>query len=243
MIIDSHAHLNFKAFDDDREEAISRCQNMKVINVGTQVETSKKAVEIANNYDNMYAAIGLHPIHAEDGFNPNDYRAMVNDKVVAIGEIGIDYFRDYGDFKKKQFEILGQQLELAKELNLPLIIHCRKAHKDLIEVLSKHSFSGVIHCFTGSLNDAKAYLEMGYHIGINGIMYKLNLDKVIKEIPLDRILTETDCPYLTPPMAPSERNEPPYTKYILDDLAKIKEVSSQELEGIVEENTKNLFGI
>ena len=246
MIIDSHAHLNFEAFNDDLDEVINRCnrEDITVINVGSQYDTSKRAIEIAEKYDNMYAAIGLHPIHAENGFNAADFLELAkSEKVVAIGEIGIDYFRDYGEFKEKQFEILHQQLDLAKELDLPLIIHCRKAHKDLIEVLEKHNFKGVVHCFTGSLNDAKRYLEMGYYIGINGIMYKLNLDKVIKEIPLDKILIETDCPYLTPPAARMERNEPIFTKYIVADVARLKGVSIKDISDITVKNTRELFSI
>jgi len=183
-----------------------------------------------------------------------------SDKVVAIGEIGLDYFKDYAVFKEKQKKVFLEQLELAKELNLPVIFHCRKAHQDLIEVLKSqipnpksqinHKFQilnsklrGVIHCFTGDWNQAKQYLDMGFYLGINGIIYKRDLKEVIEKTPLEKILIETDCPYLTPPQAGVERNEPVFIKYIIQDIAKIKNLDFQKVAETTFQNAKNLFKI
>ncbi|MBU4480747.1 TatD family hydrolase, partial [Patescibacteria group bacterium] len=254
MLIDTHAHLNFSAFKDDFEEVIKRClqNDIFVINVGTKYETSRRAVEIAQKHKTgIYAAVGLHPIHLEEHkvdeseegiksifrtkgeeFDEQKYRDLARSKkVVAIGEVGLDYYwkpktkKKFEAFKEKQREALLSQLNLAQELNLPVIFHCRMAHQDLIEVLkSDHSpfpmdwvaqpfnkgcgeilnpkLRGVIHCYTGNWQEAKRYLEMGLYLGFNGIIFKkiegINFEEIIKNTPLDKILIETDCPYLTP---------------------------------------------
>jgi len=253
MLIDTHAHLNFNAFKDDLDKVISRCneEDISVINVGSNYETSKKAVEIAEKNDNMYAAIGLHPIHAKDeNFDASKYRSLCkSNKVVAIGEIGIDYLREYALFKDKQKEVFLKQMDLAKELKLPVIFHCRMAHEDLLEILNyklktiNYKLNGVVHCFTGKWRDAQQYLDMGFHLGFNGIIYKLNLKKVIEETPIEKILIETDCPYLIPPQAEAERNEPIFVKYIAQDIADVKKIDFQKVAEITTQNAKNLFNI
>ncbi len=248
MLIDTHAHLNFNDFRSDFDEVIKRslAEDVWIINVGSNYETSKKAVEIAERYEKgIYAAIGLHPIHVKDeNFNASKYRSLCqSDKIVAIGEIGLDYFKDYGLFKEKQKEVFLQQLNLAKELNLPVIFHCRKAHNDLLEILRENQTSGVIHCFTGTWKQAKEYLDMRFYLGINGIMYKFDLKEVIKKTPLDKILIETDCPYLTPLQAGVERNEPVFIKYIVQDIAKIKDIDFQKVAQTTSQNARNLFRI
>lgn len=247
MLIDTHAHLNFRAFEDDFNEVVERslAENVWLINVGSKYLTSKKAVEIAEKYEKgIYAAIGLHPIHAEEGFEKEKYRELAkSEKVIAIGEIGLDYYRDYELFKKEQKRVFSEQLKLAKELNLPVIFHCRKAHDDLLEILRNSQIQGVIHCFSGRWNQAKEYLDMGFYLGINGIIYKLDLKNVIEKAPLDRILIETDCPYLVPPQAGAERNEPVFVKYIAQDVAKIKKLDFQEVADATAKNAKKLFKI
>ena len=254
MLIDTHAHLNFNAFKNDFDEIIKRslAENIWVINVGSKYETSKRAVEIAEKYEKgIYAAIGLHPIHAKDeNFNASKYRSLCqSDKVVAIGEIGLDYYykpktkRKLELFKEKQRTVLWKQLDLVKELNLPVILHCRKAHDDLLEILKNHQVPGVIHCFTGNWNQAKEYLEMGFYLGINGIIYKLDLKEVIEKAPLEKILIETDCPYLTPPQAGVERNEPIFIKHIVQEIVKIKNLDFQKVAEATSQNAKNLFRI
>jgi TatD DNase family protein len=246
MLIDSHSHLNFEAFEKDLNDVISRCVKEEVfcVNVGSQYETSKRAVEIAEENKTMFAAIGLHPIHVKDNFKIEDYRSLAKlNKVVAIGEIGLDRFKNYELFIDRQKEILLQQLDLAKELNLPVIVHCRMAHKEMIEILSNYELSGVIHCFTGTWEEAEKYLNLGFYLGINGIMYKFDLKKVIEKTPLDKILIETDCPYLTPPMAGVERNEPIFIRYIAKEIAKIKNISFEEVAQTTTYNAQTLFGI
>ncbi len=246
-VIDTHAHLNFNIYKDDLDEVISHSLNNNIwlVNVGSQYSTSKRAVEIAKKYpEGIYAAIGLHPIHAADGFNHEKYKELAkSSRVVALGDIGLDYKSEYSSFKEKQKEVFLQQLALSKELDLPVILHCRMAHDDLIETLKGYAdIKGVVHCFTGDLEQARKYLEMGFYLGFNGIIFKLDLDKIIEETPLEKILIETDCPYLTPP--PMEgRNEPIYIKYVAEKIAKIKNISYQEISKITTENAKKLFNL
>lgn len=249
MIIDTHAHLNFPEFDDDREELIKRLVegNYQIINVGTNKESSQKGISLSR--DGLYATVGLHPLEIEDSFDYDYYKNLAQkDGVVAIGEIGLDYwYKPKGkarreEYKKKQKEIFEKQLDLAKEINLPIIVHCRNAFDDLIEILSKKNIRGVVHCFTGTKEDIDKLLELGYYFGINGIIFKINLEESIKAIPLERILLETDCPYLSPPNF-EERNNPFSINLIIDEISRIKNVSK---EGIIEKTTQNakeLFGI
>jgi TatD DNase family protein len=248
MLIDTHGHLNFEAFDSDLNEVIGRCvgDDIWVVNAGSQYDTSKKATEIAKENKTMFAAVGLHPIHAKEDFNVEEYGSLAKlEKVVAIGEIGLDRYKEYGQFMDRQKEVFIQQLNLAKELSLPAIIHCRMAHNDLLEILQneKYKIKGVIHCFTGTWEEAKKYLDLGFYLGFNGIMYKFDLKEVIDKTPLDRILIETDCPYLTPPQAGVERNEPIFVKYIAQEIAGIKNISFEEVAIVTTQNAKNLFRI
>jgi len=246
MLIDTHAHVNFNAYKTDAGEVIRRSldNNTWMINVGSQHATSKKAVEISGKYEKgVYAAVGLHPIHAQDGFDCEKYRQLANSPgVKAIGEIGLDYKKEYVSFKDKQREIFLKQLDLAKELDLPIIFHCRMAHDDLIRILEeqKEQLSGVVHCFTGNRAQTDKYLGMGLYLGFNGIIFKLNLDDTIKKTPLQRILIETDCPYLTPP-SQEGRNEPIYVKYVAEKIAEIKGITFEEVFFATTENAKNLF--
>jgi TatD DNase family protein len=271
MITDTHSHISFKAYNDDRDEVIKR--NIKngviCIDVGTKYETSKKAFELAEKYENIFASIGLHPIHIktdllklktdeeEGGFQPlgekfdaERYKELAKSKkVVAIGEIGLDYYykpkskTKLEEFKKLQKEIFIKQLELAEELNLPVIIHCRMAFEDLYEILSARKNRGVIHCFTGNLEQAKKFIDLGFYLGINGIIFKLDLDEVIKNTPLNKILTETDCPYLTPRAEGEKRNEPIFVKHVIQKIADLKGLSFDEVASATTQNAKNLFGI
>lgn len=273
MLIDTHAHLNFNAYKNDLDNIIKRTQEQGVIciDVGTKYETSKRAIEIAEKYEGIYAAIGMHPIHIktdllkikmdpEEGafkplteeFDKDKYIKLsgISKKIVAIGEIGLDYYyrpktkTKIEQFKSKQKEVFIKQLELAEELNLPVIFHCRMAHDDLIEILKNHSGpKGVIHCFTGTLEQAQEYIKMGLYIGLNGIIFKLSLDEVIKEIPLEKILIETDCPYLTPPQEAGKRNEPIFVKYVAQRIAEIKNIDYENVERVTTENAKKLFNV
>jgi len=276
MLIDTHAHLNFNAYKKDLNEVIkiSLENGVEIINIGSQYETSKKAVEIAERYGKgIYAAVGFHPTHAitdlvkvkmdpeevvaeeekEKEFDLEKYKKLAlsaSERVVAIGEIGLDYYykpktkKKLELFKEKQRTVLCQQLELAKELNLPVIFHCRVAHDDLIEILKKYpEIKGVIHCFTGNLEQAKKYLEMGFYLGFNGIIFKLDLNEIVEKVPLDKTLIETDCPYLVPPEAGVERNEPLFVKYVAKKIAEIKNISFEKVAEITTQNARKLFRI
>ncbi len=279
MLIDTHAHLNFNVYQGDSEEVIKRTLENEVwmINIGTQYDTSKKAVEIAGKYKKgVYAAIGLHPIHLnrglvkmkldqeeiafnsrEEEFDYEKYKELAkNEKVVAIGEIGLDYYykpktrRKLELFKEKQKEVLIQQLDLAKELDLPVIFHCRMAHQDLIDFLPNNPEmkpeKAVAHGFVGNLEELQKYLDFGFYIGFNGIIFKtierIDFEENIRSTPLDKILIETDCPYLTPPQTEG-RNEPLYVKYVAEEIAKIKNLSFEEIAKITTENAKKLFNL
>lgn len=272
MIIDTHSHLNFKVYDRDREEVIKRTQKEGVIciDVGTKYETSKNAIKLAENNENIYAAIGMHPIHIktdlmklkmdeEEGaftplgeeFDKEKYRELFkNKKVVAIGEVGLDYYykpKGTGKkekFKEKQKEVFIQQLDLAKELDLPVIIHCRMAHEDVLDILKDRNLRGVIHCFTGTWDEAQKYLDLGFYIGINGIIFKFDIDEVIKKAPLDKILVETDCPYLTPTAeGKDKRNEPIFVKHVVQKIADLRGMTFDEIANKTTENAKKLFKI
>jgi len=273
MLIDTHSHLNFNAYNKDLDEVIKRSLSSDVwmINVGSQYTTSRKAVEISQKYpQGVYAAIGLHPIHLEtslvrikedpeeieklqdkeEDFNYDKYKELLRNKnVKAIGEIGLDYYYKPKTkvkkeiFKEKQKEALIKQIKLAQEFNLPIIFHCRMAHQDLIEILKTLKVKGVIHCFTGDWEQAKEYLEMGFYLGFNGIIFKMNLDEIIKKVPSDKILIETDCPYLIPPGLGIKRNEPVHVKYVAERIADLKNLNFEEIAKITTENAKELFKI
>ncbi len=271
MLIDTHSHLNFKAYDSDREEVIKRTLEAGIvcINVGTKYETSKKAIKLAEKYEGIFAAVGMHPFHIKtdllklktdenegafipfgEDFDKEKYKELAKSKkVVAIGEVGLDYYyKPKGTakkelFKQKQREVFIQQLELAEELNLPVIIHSRMAHQDLYEILKTRNIRGVVHCFTGNSEELKQFLDLGFYIGFNGIIFKLDLSGAVKSCPLDKILIETDCPYLTPPQAgPKEaRNEPIFVKYVVQKIADLKGLSFEEISEATTANAIRLF--
>ncbi|HOK35428.1 MAG TPA: TatD family hydrolase [Candidatus Pacearchaeota archaeon] len=285
MLIDTHAHLNIAAFDKDRDEVIKRCFENKIsmINIGTNLETSKKAVELVEKYpSDIYASIGLHPINLDTGllkrkvdkleggsfeteFDYQKYKELAlqhgsgkaKSKVVAVGEVGLDYYlkpKTTGKkilFKEKQKELLLQEIKLAQELNLPVIFHCRMAHEDLLKILISNfkfqisKLSGVVHGFVGTAEELEKYLEMGFYIGFNGIIFKKieGIDFVgnIKRTPLEKILIETDCPYLKAPDFPEERNNPLGVKLVAEYIAKIKKISFEDISNITTKNAQTLF--
>ncbi len=243
MIFDTHAHINFKDFHKDRKEVIDRCrkEEVSVLNIGTDYISSKEVISIAKE-NGMYASIGLHPLHIKDeDFSIENYKKLYCKEVVAVGETGLD--RKGEDFDK-QIEVFKKHIKLAKELQLPIIIHCRGAHKEVISILKEEyneNLRGVVHCFTGSRKEAKEYTNMGFYLGINGIIFKMNLEKIIKDTSLNNILLETDCPFLVPPNLETKRNEPIFIKEVAKEIARIKEIKQEEVEKITTENGRELF--
>ncbi|MGM0439122.1 MAG: TatD family hydrolase [Patescibacteria group bacterium] len=243
-MFDSHAHLNFDDFEDNYREIIRDCfdRNIKVINVGSNVKTSKRAVNIADEYkESVYAVVGVHPLHADEE-EVEEVRKLAKDnkKVIAIGEIGLDKKKkETFSQQKKDFKA---QLKIAEELNLPVVIHSRKAHKEVLNILEDFSVKGVVHCFTGNMTSLKKYLELGFYIGFNGIIFKLSLDKQIERTPTDRIFLETDCPYLAPPKWKG-KNNPLGVISVAERVAKVKEIDFKKLEKLTDKNVKKLFNI
>jgi len=265
MLIDTHAHLNLKDYKNDADEVIKRAleNGVWMINAGVGFETSKKAVELAEKFPGVYAAVGFHPNDSKEEFDYSVLKELAaNPKVVAIGETGLDYHRIEnnefspeanpplaGRIKEKQKEIFKKQIELALELKKPLIIHSREAHNDLLEILnSKFSIlnfqPGVLHSFSGGLEEAGKYREMGFKIAFNGIItLSRDYDEVILRTPLEDILIETDCPFLTPVPYRGKRNEPLYVIEVAKKIAEIKGLSLGKIAGQTTENAKELFGI
>ncbi|WDV45985.1 TatD family hydrolase [Clostridiaceae bacterium M8S5] len=255
MLIDSHAHLCDSRFDRDRDKVIADLQKNDielVINPGSNIASSVKGISLANKYDNIYAAVGVHPHEAEDVDEDtiNLLRSLSeNDKVVAIGEIGLDYYYDNSprDIQKQWFK---RQIQLANEVGLPIIVHDRDAHQDTLDIIKKNSnngkLTGVIHCYSGGVELAKEYIKLGFYISFAGPVTFKNAKTaklVVKEIPLDRILIETDSPYLTPHPHRGKRNEPLYVSYVAREIAQLKDISFEEVAKVTNENVRRLFSI
>lgn len=264
MIIDSHAHLNFSQFNDDWEAVTQDClkNNIWYICVGAQYQTSKKGISIAEKYDQgVWASVALHPIHVENGsfhpekFIPEDYAKLIESskKVVAIGETGIDFFHDDNTFDKQK-EVFLQHIDLAQQHDLPVIMHGRdskdgskSAYPALLDILKgKKIKGGVIHCFGGTVEEALEFNQLGFYVGFTGIITfdkTGQLAQVVKALPLERILVETDCPYLAPEPYRGKRNQPQYVQYVAEKIAEIKQVSYNQIERQTVENTKKLFNL
>ncbi|MFP5183098.1 TatD family hydrolase [Bacillus altitudinis] len=254
MLFDTHAHLNAEQYNEDLDQVIERAKSEKVekiVVVGFDRPTITRAMELIEAYDFMYAAIGWHPVDAID-MTDEDLawikELSQHEKVVAIGEMGLDYYWDKSP-KDVQKEVFRRQIALAKEVNLPIIIHNRDATEDVVTILKEEGAAevgGIMHCFTGSLEIAKACMEMNFYISFGGPVTFKNAKKpkeVVKDIPSDRLLIETDCPYLTPAPFRGKRNEPSYVKYIAEQIAELREISFEELAALTTENAKKVFRI
>jgi len=288
-LFDVHTHVQFAAFKDDADLVIKRALDAGIwmINVGTQKDTSAKAVEFTNKYsEGVYATVGLHPIHTERSYHDSqefgafsnsqefenkkktesqdagfvsreeefDYeyykKLAQNSKVVAIGECGLDYYRTKNlEFRTKQFDAFKKQMELAVEVKKPLMIHCRQAFSDLIVVLDSryqilNSPSGIVHFFSGTKDDAKKLMDMGFSFSFGGVItFTRDYDEVIKFIPLERILLETDAPYVAPVSYRGKRNEPSYVSEVARRLAELKNMTMEGVMKITVENARRLFSI
>lgn len=278
MLFDSHSHLNFKAFNDDRAVVIARCKEagMKVVNVGAALVTSEKAVEIADG-QNFYASLGLHPIHVfDEEFVVEDYQKLIDqnpNRIVAMGETGFDYYhldmsfqkgaKSVEEIKAKQKKVFLQHLELAKKNNLAVIVHGRNdkpaslgssqggdesnAYQDIFQLLKEFGYQrGVVHCFGGDATEAKKIADLGFYIGITGIVTfdKTGiLEQIVREMPLAKILIETDAPYLAPEPYRGKRNEPIYVKHVAEKIGQILGKSTEEIIEITGNNASRLFNI
>lgn len=248
---DSHAHLDDEAFDTDREALIAELQETLdgIVNPGCDAVSSAKAVELAEKYNFIYAAVGYHPENLAG--IPKDYLYQLADwaklpKVVAIGEIGLDYYWKENEPKEVQKRIFLEQIDLAKQFDLPIIIHEREAHGDTMELFQKevHSVQAVFHCFSGSLEMAKELAKRGYYFGFGGTSTYKNSQKVrevMQYIPKELMLFETDCPYLTPVPFRGKRNNPAYVEYTAKNAAEVLRMDFAELAAITAANTKRLF--
>jgi len=275
--IDIHSHVNLNAFRDDADVVLARAleNDTWVINVGTQFDTSKKAVELAEKYpEGVYAIVGLHPVHTsasfhdeqelgEGGkaftsrgeiFDKNIYREFLkNPKVVAIGECGLDYYHLDENAIEKEKKAFIEQIELAQEFSKPLMLHIRNnkdakdksAYRDAVEILKNYPcVHGDVHFFAGSTADAQAFLDLGFYLSFTGVItFTHDYDEVIKMTPLDRIMSETDAPFVTPVPYRGKRNEPVYVKEVVKKIAEIKGLYEKEVSEAIINNAKRVFGI
>ena len=253
MLFDTHAHYDDEAFDPDREpllESLPQRGVALVVNPGCDLESSRKAVAYAAEYPHVYAAVGIHPENC-GGFTPADMDALrqlaQQPKVVAIGEIGLDYYWAENPPRELQQEVLRRQLALAQELHLPVIIHDRDAHADTLSIVREFpQVTGVFHCFAGSVEMAQALIKMGWMLSFNGAATFKNAKKapeVIAAVPLEKLMIETDAPYLTPVPHRGERNDSSYVRFVAEKIAEIKGISAEEVEKATWENGKAFFGI
>ena len=265
---DAHTHVNFVAYNEDREATIARAKDAEVgMNVvGTQFDTSKAAVELAEKYDNVWATIGLHPIHTAksyhdekelgDGGKEFTSRGEVFDmsaytelgkspRVIAIGECGLDYYRVDESTKDVQIKNFVSQIELANTLQKPLMLHIRNAYDDAIEVLKAHAeVRGDVHFFAGNWDIAKKFLDMGFTLSFTGVItFTHDYDDVVKSVPLDMLLSETDAPYVTPAPNRGKRNEPAYVEYVVQKIAEIRGEAFEKVRTQIIENAQRVFGL
>lgn len=252
-IFDSHAHYDDEAFDEDRELVIGDIHEKGVIgvlNCGASLEGARESVKLSEKHDFIYAAVGVHPSYADvvDSKVIDELEELSKyQKVRAIGEIGLDYYWEENPSRDIQKEAFRAQMKLAEKLNMPVIIHDRDAHADTLEILKEFpNVIGVIHCFSGSVEFARECLKLGYYIGFTGVVTFKNAKKIIevaKEVPLDRILVETDCPYMAPTPYRGKRNQSSYIIHILEKIAEIKDISIETLNNHTISNVKNLLKI
>lgn len=254
MLIDTHCHLDFSEFDRDREEVLARAREAGVeyiINVGSTLENSRAASGLSKKFPAVFSSVGIHPHDAKDFSESNllEIKELSkNPKVIAIGEVGLDFYRNLSE-ENVQEEAFRKFIGLAKERNLPLIFHCREAKGDFLRILKEESFPqmrGVVHCFSGDGIFLKACLDLGFYVSFTcNVTYKKadNLRQVLKLVPQDRFMLETDAPYLSPEGFRGKRNEPYQVRHLAEYIAKIKSVTFEEISQATTENAKRLFGL
>ncbi len=252
MIFDSHAHYDSHQFDDDREDMLSnllpKSNVIGIINCASDFKSAEMTVKLCEQYDYIYGAVGVHPHETEEAgaFDEDRLIALVNNKkIVAVGEIGLDYHYDFSpkDIQKEWFE---KQIILANELDLPVIVHDREAHKDTMDILTKYKPKGVVHCFSGSVETARETINLGMYIGLGGAVTFKNAKtpvEVAKDIPLERLLLETDAPYMTPVPHRGKRCDSSYIIYTAEKIAEVRGIETEQVLKAACDNAKRLFGI
>lgn len=250
-IFDTHSHYDDTKFNPDREMVLNTLQSQGVslvVSCGCDIDTTQFNFDLSQKYDYIYFASGFHPENLE-GASLEDLKIIEkfakNEKCVAIGEIGLDYHW-MNSSKKEQKDFFEAQLELANKLDMPVIVHDREAHGDTLDILKQYKPKGVLHCFSGSKEMAKEIIKLGMYIGLNGVVTFPNARKsleVVKEIPLERLVLETDCPYLAPVPMRGKRNDSSYIPYTAEKIAQVLNIDTQELINITNENGKRLFAL
>ena len=257
MLIDSHAHIDLAEFNKDRDQVLERARQQgvrAVINVGLDAESSRKSLAMAKKYDDIFVAVGFHP-HEAAKMKEGDLESLAEltqgSRVVAIGEIGLDFYRNFSP-RQSQLEAFQKQLDLAVELGLPVVVHCRQAHKEVYDILKAwvkatpgdNNRRGVIHCFSGDIGMARRYIELGFYISLAGsVTYPSagELVEVAREVPLDRLLLETDCPFLAPQAYRGKRNEPAYMVSTAEKVAEVRQAPMEVVAEAAVRNTIDLF--
>ncbi|HUT96735.1 MAG TPA: TatD family hydrolase [Dehalococcoidales bacterium] len=260
MLIDSHAHIDLPNFDKDREQVFARARQggiRAVINIGLDAESSRASLEMAKQYDDVFSTVGFHP-HEASKMDDDDIKTLAelaqDERVVAVGEIGLDFYRNLSP-RQSQEAAFRKQLDLAVELGLPVVVHCRQAHREVFNILNgwvRATLSagrlrrGVIHCFSGDIELAQKYIEIGFYISLAGsVTYPSagELVEVAREIPLNRLLLETDAPFLAPQAYRGKRNEPAYVALIAEKVAQVRGVPRETVAGAAAKNTISLFNL
>lgn len=255
-MIDSHAHLDDPKFELDRDSLINNLEKHGieyVFNIGADIVSSRNSVALADKYENIYAVVGIHP-HDASGYDENIEKELIklskNKKVVAIGEIGLDYYYDNSP-RDIQMQVFKKQIELAAKLNLPIVIHSRDAHKDTFDTLKEAhekypDMRVLIHCYSSSVEMMREYMKLGFYIALGGAVTFKNSEtpkEVAKEVPLSRLLIETDSPYMAPVPLRGKRNEPMFVKYVAEEIASLRGINVEEVIEETSKNTKEFYGI
>lgn len=249
MLVDSHAHLDDPAFGGDLEATLERARAAgveRIVTIGTGVDSSRRALKIAERHAAVFFSPGIHPHEADNPGPVEELRALAgHPRAVALGETGLDYAKQYASVPNQR-ELFNKHLEIARDLAKPVSIHCREAHADAIAILRGAGLRGVIHCFSGTAEDAEAYLALGFYLSIAGPVTYPNAERlraVVRTIPLDRLLVETDCPLLTPQEHRGKRNEPAYVRFTAERIAAVRGVSPEEIGEATSRNARELFGL
>ena len=257
MIFDTHAHYDDEAFDADREDILSGLSSRNigyVVNIGVDIPTSKSSLELAKKYGNIYAAIGFHPSEtkqmSEDDIEWLKTHAVKENKVVAIGEIGLDYhWSESEEENKNQQHWFRRQITLAKEVGMPIVVHSREAAADTMNIIKDENAAdcgGIIHCYSYSAEQARQYVDMGFYIGVGGVITFKNarrLIETVEAIPLERIVLETDCPYLAPEPHRGKRNDSSLLPLVVSKISELKGVAPQDVIDVTTDNAKTVYGI